>query len=125
MEEFINAKDLQRIMNEASPSIHIGYGKARSLFRKIKDQYDCDGLLLPYDNVIPLAWNALFEFKTDGKNVKLKVHAMTGNDIASALLNAIDELHKQNAVNLAFLMIGIAMINEQEDEVMGNAQGKA
>ena len=69
--------------------------------------------------------NALFEFKTDGKNVKLKVHAMTGNDIASALLNAIDELHKQNAVNLAFLMIGIAMINEQEDEVMGNAQGKA
>lgn len=56
MEEFINAKDLQRIMNEASPSIHIGYSKARSLFRRIKEQYDCDGLLLPYENVIPLAW---------------------------------------------------------------------
>lgn len=69
--------------------------------------------------------NALFEFKTDGKNVKLKVNAMTGNDIANALLNTIDELHKQNAVNLAFLMIGLAMIGEQEEEVMGNAQGKA
>lgn len=56
MEEFINTKDLQRIMNETSPSIHIGYSKARSLFRRFKDQYDCDGLLLPYENVIPLAW---------------------------------------------------------------------
>lgn len=69
--------------------------------------------------------NALFEFKTDGKNVKLKVHEMTGNDIASALLNAISELHKQNAVNLAFLMIGLAMIGDQEEEVMAHAQGKA
>lgn len=69
--------------------------------------------------------NALFEFKTDGKNVKLKVHAMTGNDITNALLNTIDELHKQNAVNLAFLMMGIAMIGDQEEEVMGDAQGKA
>lgn len=69
--------------------------------------------------------NSLFEFKTDGKNVKLKVHEMTGNDIADALLKIIDELHKQNAVNLQYLLIGIAMINEQKNEVMGNAQGKA
>lgn len=69
--------------------------------------------------------NALFEFKTDGKNMKLKVNAMTGNDIANVLLKVIDELNKQNAVNLAFLMIGLAMIGDQEEEVMGNAQGKA
>ena len=69
--------------------------------------------------------NALFEFKTDGKNVKLKVHAMTGNDIASVLLNAIDELHKQNAVNLAFLLMGIAMIGNPDEEVMAHVQGKA
>lgn len=69
--------------------------------------------------------NALFELKTDGKRTLLKVSAMTGNDIADVLLNTIDELHKQNAVNLAFLMIGLAMIGEQEDEVKGNAQGKA
>ena len=69
--------------------------------------------------------NALFEFKTDGKNVKLKVNAMTGNDIAKALLNTIDELHKQNAVNLAFLMIGLAMIGNPDEEVMAHAQGKA
>lgn len=69
--------------------------------------------------------NALFEFKTDGKNVKLKVNAMTGNDIADVLLKTIDELNKQNAVNLQYLLIGIAMINEQENEVMAHAQGKA
>lgn len=69
--------------------------------------------------------NALFELKADGKRTLLKVSAMTGNDIADVLLNTIDELHKQNAVNLAFLMIGLAMIGEQEDEVKGNAQGKA
>lgn len=69
--------------------------------------------------------NALFEFKTDGKRISLKVSAMTGNDIADVLLKTIDELNKQNAVNLQYLLIGIAMINEQENEVMGNAQGKA
>lgn len=69
--------------------------------------------------------NALFELKTDGKRMLLKVSAMTGNDIADVLLKTIDELNKQNAVNLQYLLIGIAMINEQEDEVMGNAQGKA
>lgn len=69
--------------------------------------------------------NALFELKTDGKRTLLKVSAMTGNDITNALLNTIDELHKQNAVNLAFLMMGIAMIGDQKEEVMGNAQGKA
>lgn len=69
--------------------------------------------------------NALFEFKTDGKRTSLKVSAMTGNDIADVLLKTIDELNKQNAVNLQYLLIGIAVINEQEDEVMGNAQGKA
>ena len=69
--------------------------------------------------------NALFELKADGKRTLLKVSAMTGNDIADVLLKTIDELNKQNAVNLQYLLIGIAMINEQEDEVMGNAQGKA
>lgn len=69
--------------------------------------------------------NALFELKTDGERTLLKVSAMTGNDIADVLLKNIDELHKQNAVNLQYLLIGIAMINEQEEEVMGNAQGKA
>ena len=69
--------------------------------------------------------NALFELKTDGKRKRLKVSAMTGNDIADVLLKTIDELNKQNAVNLQYLLIGITMINEQENEVMGNAQGKA
>ena len=69
--------------------------------------------------------NALFELKTDGKRTLLKVNAMTGNDIADVLLKTIDELNKQNAVNLKYLLMGIAMINKQEDEVMGNAQGKA
>lgn len=69
--------------------------------------------------------NALFELKTDGERTSIKVHEMTGNDIASALLNAIGELHKQNAVNLTFLMLGIAMIGNPEEEVMGHAQGKA
>lgn len=69
--------------------------------------------------------NALFELKADGKRTLLKVSAMTGNDIANVLLKTIDELNKQNAVNLAFLLRGIAMINEQENEVMVNAQGKA
>ena len=69
--------------------------------------------------------NALFELKTDGKRTLLKVSAMTGDDIADVLLKTIDELNKQNAVNLQYLLIGIAMINEQEEEVMGNAQGKA
>ncbi len=69
--------------------------------------------------------NALFELKTDGKRTRLKVNAMTGNDIADVLLKTIDELNKQNAVNLKYLLIGITMIKEQEDEVMGNAQGKA
>lgn len=69
--------------------------------------------------------NALFELKTDGKRPLLKVSAMTGNDIADVLLKTIDELNKQNAVNLKYLLMGIAMINEQEEEVMGNAQGKA
>ena len=69
--------------------------------------------------------NALFELKTDGKRTLLKVSAMTGNDIANVLLKVIDELNKQNAVNLAFLMMGIAMIGDQEEEVMGDAQGKA
>ena len=69
--------------------------------------------------------NALFELKTDGKRMLLKVSAMTGNDIADVLLKTIDELNKQNAVNLQYLLIGIAMINEQKNEVMGNAQDKA
>lgn len=69
--------------------------------------------------------NALFELKVNGKRTSLKVSAMTGNDIADVLLKTIDELNKQNAVNLQYLLIGIAMINEQENEVMGNAQGKA
>lgn len=69
--------------------------------------------------------NALFELKTDGKRTSLKVSAMTGNDIANVLLNVIDELNKQNAVNLVFLMMGLAMINDQEEEVMGHAEGKA
>ena len=69
--------------------------------------------------------NALFELKADGKRTLLKVSAMTGNDIADVLLKTIDELNKRNAVNLKYLLIGIAMINEQEEEVMGDAQGKA
>ena len=69
--------------------------------------------------------NALFELKTDGERTLLKVSAMTGNDITNVLLNVIDELNKQNAVNLAFLMMGIAMICDQEEEVMGDEQGKA
>lgn len=69
--------------------------------------------------------NALFEFKTDGKNVKLKVNAMTGDDIMNVLLKVIEELNEQNAVNLAFLLMGIAMIGNPGKEVMVNAQGKA
>lgn len=69
--------------------------------------------------------NALFEFKTDGKRTSLKVSAMTGEDVTEALLKLIDELNKQNAVNLAVLFVGIAMIGNQEEEVMGHAQGKA
>lgn len=69
--------------------------------------------------------NALFELKADSKRTLLKVSAMTGNDITNVLLKVIDELNKQNAINLKYLLIGIAMINEQEDEVMVNAQGKA
>lgn len=68
--------------------------------------------------------NALFEFKTDGKNVKLKVNAMTGDDITNVLLKVIEELNEQNAVNLAFLLMGIAMIGNPGKEVMVNAQGK-
>lgn len=69
--------------------------------------------------------NALFEFKTDGKNVKLKVNAMTGDDITNVLLKVIEELNEQNAVNLAFLLVGIAMIGNPDKEVMAHAQGKA
>lgn len=69
--------------------------------------------------------NALFELKADGKRTSLKVSAMTGNDIANVLLNVIDELNKQNAVNLAVLFVGIAMIGKPEEEAMGYAQGKA
>ena len=69
--------------------------------------------------------NALFEFKTDGKRTLLKVNAMTGDDVTNALLKIIDELNKQNAVNLAVLFVGIAMIGNPEKEVMGHAQGKA
>ena len=69
--------------------------------------------------------NALFELKTDGKRTLLKVSAMTGDDIAGVLLKTIDELNKQNAVNLALLLIGIAMIGNPDEEVMAHAQGKA
>lgn len=69
--------------------------------------------------------NALFELKTDGKRTLLKVSAMTGDDITNALLNAIDDLYKQNAVNLAYLLMGIAMIGNSDEEVMVHAQGKA
>lgn len=69
--------------------------------------------------------NALFELKTDGKRTLLKVSAMTGDDIADVLLKTINELNKQNAVNLALLLIGIAMIGNPDEEVMAHAQGKA
>lgn len=69
--------------------------------------------------------NALFEFKTDGKRTSLKVNAMTGDDVTNVLLRVIEELNEQRAVNLVFLRIGLAMINEQEEEVMEHAQGKA
>lgn len=69
--------------------------------------------------------NALFELKTDGKRTLLKVSAMTGNDVTNVLLNVIDELNEQNAVNLAFLLMGIAMIGNPDEEVMAHVQGKA
>ena len=69
--------------------------------------------------------NALFELKTDGKRTLLKVSAMTGDDVTNVLLKVIDELNKQNAVNLAVLFVGIAMIGKPDEEVMGHAQGKA
>lgn len=69
--------------------------------------------------------NALFELKADGKRTSLKVSAMTGNDITNVLLKVIEELNEQRAVNLAFLLMGIAMIGNPDEEVMGNAQGKA
>lgn len=69
--------------------------------------------------------NALFEFKTDGKRTSLKVSAMTGEDVTDALLKLIDELNKQNAVNLAVLFAGIIVIGNPDKEVMGHAQGKA
>lgn len=69
--------------------------------------------------------NALFELKTDGKRTLLKVSAMTGDDVTNVLLNVIDELNKQNAVNLAYLLMGIAMIGNPDEEVMAHAQGKA
>ena len=69
--------------------------------------------------------NALFEFKTDGKRTLLKVNAMTGDDVTNALLKIIDELNKQNAVNLALLLMGIAMVGSPDEEVMAHAQGKA
>lgn len=69
--------------------------------------------------------NALFELKTDGERTLLKVSAMTGNDVTNVLLNVIDELNKQNAVNLALLLMGIAMVGNPDEEVMAHAQGKA
>ena len=69
--------------------------------------------------------NALFEFKTDGKRTSLKVSAMTGEDVTDALLKLIDELNKQNAVNLAVLFAGIIVIGNPDEEVMAHAQGKA
>lgn len=69
--------------------------------------------------------NALFEFKTDGKRTSLKVSAMTGEDVTDALLKLIDELNKQNAVNLAVLFAGIIVIGNPDKEVMVHAQGKA
>ena len=69
--------------------------------------------------------NALFEFKTDGKRTSLKVSAMTGEDVTDALLKLIDELNKQNAVNLAVLFAGIIVIGNPDKEVMAHAQGKA
>lgn len=69
--------------------------------------------------------NALFELEVNGKRTSLKVSAMTGNDIADVLLKTIDELNKQNAVNLQYLLIGIAMISNPDEEVMAHAQGKA
>ena len=69
--------------------------------------------------------NALFELKTDGKRTLLKVSAMTGDDVTNVLLKVIDELNKQNAVNLAVLFVGIAMIGKPDEKVMGHAQGKA
>lgn len=69
--------------------------------------------------------NALFELKTDGKRMSLKVNAMTGNDVTNVLPKVIGELNEQNAVNLAFLLMGIAMIGNPDKEVMAHAQGKA
>ena len=69
--------------------------------------------------------NALFEFKTDGKRTSLNVSAMTGEDVTDALLKLIDELNKQNAVNLAVLFAGIIVIGNPDTEVMAHAQGKA
>ena len=69
--------------------------------------------------------NALFELKTDGKRTSLKVNAMTGNDITNVLLKVIEELNEQNAVNLAFLLMGIAMIGNPDEEVIAHVQGKA
>ena len=69
--------------------------------------------------------NALFELKADGKRTSLKVSEMTGDDITNVLLNVIEELNKQRAVNLAFLSFGIAMISNPDEEVMAHAQGKA
>ena len=69
--------------------------------------------------------NALFELKADGERTSLKVSAMTGNDITNVLLNVIEELNEKNAVNLAFLSFGIAMLSNPDEEVMAHAQGKA
>ena len=40
-------------------------------------------------------------------------------------MSVIEDLNKQNAVNLAFLLMGIAMIGNPDEEVMAHAQGKA
>lgn len=54
MEQFVNAKQLQRIINEANPDYKIGYNRARELLNQIRDKYP--DVILPAFNVIPMCW---------------------------------------------------------------------
>lgn len=52
MGQFVNDKQLQRIINEANPDYKIGYNRARDLLKQIRDKYP--DVILPAFNVIPM-----------------------------------------------------------------------
>ncbi len=54
MEQFVNAKQLQRLINESNPDYKVGYARARELVKQIRSRYP--DVILPAFNVIPMSW---------------------------------------------------------------------